>query len=341
FWGLIFVKKYPVILSILLFSFIQSVWANMSPQARIINGNTTTEAQIPWQVALITSPLDPYQSYICSGSLVADRWVMTAAHCIEQLEKQNSDYYILIGAQNLQSIQLGQIIKVKKGHIHEKYNNRIYDNDLALLELESAVDFIKCGKNCQTIDIINPTLEKQNALIASMTQIAGWGVLEDCDNSQSLVCQQYAGQMMRNPALYPTTLRYTTVKLANCLSSSSLYSAQQITQNMLCAESPMQDSLTDACYGDSGAGLTINNLEKPYLLGVASWGIGCAKVGYPGVYTRVANYSDWLNAYLHPSTVPEQKSSQTSQSGGGSVSVFMILFLVMLAIVRWRFIKSA
>lgn len=325
----------------ILWSIAQISFAQISPQPRIINGNIASEAQIPWQVALVTNPLDAYQSYICSGSLVADRWVVTAAHCIEPLEKQNSDYYILIGAQNLQSIQLGQIIKVKKGHIHEKYNNRIYDNDLALLELESAVDFIKCGKNCQTIDIINPTLEKQNALIASMTQIAGWGVLEDCDNSQSLVCQHYAGQMMRNPALYPTTLRYTTLKLANCLSSSSLYSAQQITQNMLCAESPMQDSLTDTCYGDSGAGLTINNLEKPYLLGIASWGVGCAKVGYPGVYTRVTNYSDWINNYLHPSTIPEQKTSQTNQSGGGSVGIFMILLFVILAITRGRFIKSA
>ncbi len=325
----------------ILWSIAQISFAQISPQPRIINGNIVSEAQIPWQVALITSPLDPYQSYICSGSLVADRWVVTAAHCIEPLEKQNSDYYILIGAQNLQSIQLGQIIKVKKGHIHEKYNNRIYDNDLALLELESAVDFIRCGKNCQTIDIINPTLEKQNALIASMTQIAGWGVLEDCDNSQSLVCQHYAGQMMRNPALYPTTLRYTTLKLANCLSSSSLYSAQQITQNMLCAESPMQDTLTDACYGDSGAGLTINNLEKPYLLGIASWGVGCAKVSYPGVYTRVTNYSDWVNNYLHPSTIPEQKTIQTNQSGGGSVGIFMILLFVILAITRGRSIKSA
>lgn len=325
----------------ILWSIAQISFAQISPQPRIINGNIASEAQMPWQVALVTNPLDAYQSYVCSGSLIADRWVVTAAHCAEQLKKLDKDYYVLVGTNNLQDSQQGQIIKVKQAYIHEQYNNRIYNNDLALLELERAVDFIKCGKNCQTIDIINPTLEKQNALIASMTQIAGWGVLEDCDNSQSLVCQQYAGQMMRNPALYPTTLRYTTVKLANCLSSSSLYSAQQITQNMLCAESPMQDSLTDACYGDSGAGLTINNLEKPYLLGVASWGIGCAKVGYPGVYTRVANYSDWLNAYLHPSTVPEQKSSQTSQSGGGSVSVFMILFLVMLAIVRWRFIKSA
>lgn len=334
-------KKYSLIFSLLLISFTQFVWANTAPQARIINGNTTKEAQIPWQVALIASPLDPYQSYFCSGSLVADRWVVTAAHCIEQFEKQNRDYYVLVGAQNLQSIQLGQIVKVKKGHIHEKYNNRIYDNDIALLELEGAVDFIKCDKNCQTIDIINPVMEQNNALMNNMLQIAGWGVLEDCSSSTSQTCQEYSGKMIRNPVLYPITLRYTTLKLANCLSSSSLYSAQQITQNMLCAESPMQDSLTDACYGDSGAGLTINNLEKPYLLGIASWGVGCAKVGYPGVYTRVANYSDWINNYLHPSTIPEQKTSQTNQSGGGSVGIFMILLLVILAITRGRFIKSA
>jgi hypothetical protein len=77
----------------------------------------------------------------------------------------------------------------------------------------------------------------------NMLQIAGWGVLEDCSSSTSQTCQEYSGKMIRNPVLYPTTLRYTTVKLANCLSSSSLYSAQQITQNMLCAESPMKTVL--------------------------------------------------------------------------------------------------
>ena len=325
----------------ILWSIAQISFAQISPQPRIINGNIASEAQIPWQVALVTNPLDAYQSYVCSGSLIADRWVLTAAHCAEQLKNLNKDYYVLVGANNLQDNQQGQIIKVKQAYIHEQYNNRIYDNDLALLELVQTVDFIKCGTHCQTIDLINPVIEKQNAPILSPVQIAGWGVLEDCDNSQSLVCQHYAGQMMRNPALYPTTLRYTTLKLANCLSSSSLYSAQQITQNMLCAESPMQDSLTDTCYGDSGAGLTINNLEKQYLLGIASWGAGCAKVGYPGVYTRVTNYSDWINNYLHPSTIPEQKTSQTNQSGGGSVGIFMILLFVILAITRGRFIKSA
>ena len=221
--------------------------AQINPQPRIINGNIASESQMPWQVALVTNPLDAYQSYVCSGSLIADRWVLTAAHCAEQLKNLNKDYYVLVGANNLQDNQQGQIIKVKQAYIHEQYNNRIYDNDLALLELVQTVDFIKCGTHCQTIDLINPVIEKQNAPIFSPVQIAGWGVLEDCENSQSEICQQYSGKMIRNPQLYPTTLRYTTLKLANCLSSSSLYSAQQITQNMLCAESPMQDTLTDAC----------------------------------------------------------------------------------------------
>ena len=266
--------------------------------------------------------------------------MITAAHCIEQFEKQNRDYYVLVGAQNLQSIQLGQIVKVKKGHIHEKYNNRIYDNDIALLELEGAVDFIKCDKNCQTINIINPIMEQKNVLMNDMLQIAGWGVLEDCENSQSEICQQYSGKMIRNPQLYPTTLRYTTLKLTHCLSSSSLYQAEQITTNMLCAESPVQNQPADTCFGDSGAGLTIqNSLDKPYLLGIASWGVGCAKSGYPGVYTRVANYNNWINRYIHPKTASKQ-NTVPSHTSGGSVGIVMLLMLLGLGFIRWRTIKD-
>lgn len=332
-------KKF-FILSALYCIFVQSTWANISPQPRIINGNIASEAQMPWQVALVTNPLDAYQSYICSGSLIADRWVVTAAHCAEQLKKLDKNYYVLVGTNNLQDSQQGQIIKVKQAYIHEQYNNRIYDNDLALLKLQQPVDFIKCGKNCQTIDLINSIIEKQNAPIASPVQIAGWGVLEDCENSQSEICQQYSEKMIRNPQLYPTTLRYTTLKLTHCLSSSSLYQAEQITTNMLCAESPVQTQPADTCFGDSGAGLTIQNgLDKPYLLGIASWGVGCAKSGYPGVYTRVANYNNWINGYIHPQTASEQ-NTVPSRTSGGSVGIVMLLMLLGLGFIRWRTIKD-
>ncbi|WP_155757119.1 S1 family serine peptidase [Acinetobacter modestus] len=328
-------KKYFIMLSALFCIFIQNIWANISPQPRIINGDTASEAQMPWQVALVTNPLDAYQSYVCSGSLIADRWVVTAAHCAEQLKKLNKDYYVLVGTNNLQDNQQAQIIKVKQSYIHEQYNNRIYDNDLALLELERAVDFIKCGINCQTIDLINPVIEKQNAPITTLVKVAGWGVLEDCENSQSGICQQYSGKMIRNPQLYPTTLRYTTLKLTHCLSSSSLYQVKQITENMLCAESPVQYQPRDTCLGDSGAGLTIeNDFNRPYLLGIASWGVGCAKSGYPGVYTRVANYNSWINRYIHPETASEQNAISSSTSGG-SVSIFVLLMLLGLSVIRW------
>ena len=323
----------------ILWSITQISSAQINPQPRIINGNTASEVQMPWQVALVTNPLDAYQSYVCSGSLIADRWVVTAAHCAEQLKKLNKDYYVLVGTNNLQDSQQGQVIKVKQAYTHEQYNNRNYDNDLALLELVQTVDFIKCGTHCQTIDLINPTIEKQTAPISSPVQIAGWGVLEDCEENQSEICQQYSGKMLQYPELYPTTLRYTTLKLTNCLSSSSLYKSEQITNNMLCAESPVQENPTDTCFGDSGAGLTTQGLEKPYLLGIASWGIGCTKSGYPGVYTRVANYNDWINGYIHPKTASEQNTIP-HRTSGGSVSVFMLLMLLGLGCMRWNFIKK-
>lgn len=130
--------------------------------------------------------------------------------------------------------------------------------------------------------------------------------MEDCENNPPDICQQYSGQIIRNSQLYPTTLRYTTLKLSHCLSSQSAYKQEQITENMFCAEMPTQENPTDTCFGDSGAGLTIQNgLEKPYLLGIASWGVGCAKQGYAGVYTRVANYTDWIDSYISPPKVVE------------------------------------
>lgn len=196
----------------LLFGFMQIGWADITPQPRIINGNIALNTQIPWQVALITQPLDPYQSYTCSGSLIADRWIVTAAHCIQELKQKNKDAYVLVGTHHLQDTQHGQIIKAKQDYIHEQYNDQTYDNDIALIELVEPVNFSQCGKSCQTIDAIYPEIEKQYAPISSFVQIAGWGIIEDCENSHSLICQQYSGQMIRNPELYPTILRYTTLK---------------------------------------------------------------------------------------------------------------------------------
>ena len=68
------------------------------------------------------------------------------------------------------------------------------------------------------------------------------------------------------------------------------YTGYTISDNMLCAGEKGKDS----CQGDSGGPLVAYNNGSPVLVGVVSWGIGCAFEGYPGVYAKVSNYLDWI-----------------------------------------------
>lgn len=62
----------------------------------------------------------------------------------------------------------------------------------------------------------------------------------------------------------------------------------EVTETMICAGEKGKDS----CQGDSGGPLASNGT----LVGIVSWGLGCAREGYPGVYTNVAYFKDWLAA---------------------------------------------
>lgn len=74
----------------------------------------------------------------------------------------------------------------------------------------------------------------------------------------------------------------------------SKYGSDRITDNMLCAG--VEKGGLDACQGDSGGPLLVKNadLNTFHLAGVVSWGEGCAREGYPGIYTRVSQYVQWI-----------------------------------------------
>ena len=63
---------------------------------------------------------------------------------------------------------------------------------------------------------------------------------------------------------------------------------------MFCAAAPN----TDSCQGDSGGPVVLSDdYGTSSLAGVVSWGYGCAQAAYPGVYTRVSNYTDWIKSH--------------------------------------------
>ncbi|MCP5175388.1 MAG: trypsin-like serine protease, partial [Moraxellaceae bacterium] len=108
-------------------------------------------------------------------------------------------------------------------------------------------------------------------------------------------------------ALYPSKLQKAALKIEHCLAQGSLHNPQQITLSMMCANAIDAQTSSDTCEGDSGSGLIIyNNFFEPVLLGITSWGNGCAQQGYAGVYTRLAMFDDWLKSIIYPEPIPKE-----------------------------------
>ncbi|NWH42501.1 ACRO protein, partial [Chloropsis hardwickii] len=155
-----------------------------------------------------------------------------------------------------------QVRKIKMLVRHENYQRSDISNDIALLELNEPVE---CSHYIQLACVADPTVkvsELQNCWIA------GWGSTTEGDEDTSDHLQEAKVQLI-------------DVQLCN---SSHWYAGEIHTHN-LCAG--YSQGTIDTCQGDSGGPLMCqdNNAEYWWVVGVTSWGRGCARAKLPGVYT--------------------------------------------------------
>ncbi|GAB4201103.1 MAG: hypothetical protein OHK0022_22820 [Roseiflexaceae bacterium] len=236
--------------------------APTGPTPQIVGGTVATPGAWPWQARISRSGTT---GIYCGGSLINTQWVLTAAHCAQG---SLSGYTVVLGDHN-RTISEGteQIRSVSQIIIHPSYNPSTYNNDIALFRLSSPVTL---NSRVQLV-----TLERNNSALGAgvSTTVTGWGTTSSGGSTSS-------------------TLRQVTVPIVSnttCNSSSSY--AGDVTSNMLCAGSAGKDS----CQGDSGGPLVVAATNRQG--GIVSWGIGCALANYPGVYTRVPNYINWILQY--------------------------------------------
>ena len=202
--------------------------------------------------------------HFCGGSLVREDWVVTAAHCVQGDSPGNIQ--VKIGLHNVNGTTGAITRNVDQIIVHPQYSSNSLNNDYALLHLSSPVT------NFEPIKLVTSDNHGNEPVISTTM---GWGAIYSGGPSSSVLLE-------------------VDVPIDN---SCGNYSNSDITNNMVCAGDG--NGGEDSCQGDSGGPLIMTNSDGEYeLIGIVSWGYGCAEAQYPGVYSRIYPRLSWFFGYI-------------------------------------------
>lgn len=233
---------------------------SMAVEQRIIGGTDATSGTYPWMVSLQSKD----GSHFCGASLLDKQWVLTAAHCVERESAEGMQ--VVVADYNTQQADDGEVkANVEAIYIHQQYGD---DHDIAVLKLATEVD--KTLVNAASNTFIDALA------VSTPLTVIGWGNTSTTGES------------------FPEILQQVEVPLFDHQTCTTAYAGvgQTVTNNMICAG--LAAGGKDSCQGDSGGPLVVESAGSWVQVGVVSFGEGCAQANFPGVYTRVGNYIDWI-----------------------------------------------
>uniref|UniRef100_G3QLN3 Peptidase S1 domain-containing protein n=1 Tax=Gorilla gorilla gorilla TaxID=9595 RepID=G3QLN3_GORGO len=232
---------------------------------RIVGGSAAGRGEWPWQVSLWLRR----REHRCGAVLVAERWLLSAAHCFD-VYGDPKQWAAFLGTPFLSGAE-GQLERVARIYKHPFYNLYTLDYDVALLELAGPV---RRSRLVRPICLPEPAPRPPDG---TRCVITGWGSVRE------------GGSMARQ-------LQKAAVRLLSEQTCRRFYPVQ-ISSRMLCAGFPQGG--VDSCSGDAGGPLACREPSGRWVLtGVTSWGYGCGRPHFPGVYTRVAAVRGWIGQHI-------------------------------------------
>ncbi|MCC3763967.1 serine protease [Glycomyces sp. TRM65418] len=233
-------------------------------EAMIIGGQPAEEGRFPWLVGVGWSGAgSAYERQFCGGSVITETVVLTAAHCVEGTSDPD-ELVVFSGSVDLDSADLVETAVVDL-HLAHDYNEPVtFANDWALLLLDEPVDV-------EPIDVGTEPTE------FDAVTTAGWG---------------YTGEV------FPAVARWVEVPFIDDETCEAAYPGEVDAQTMLCA-GDLEHGGIDSCQGDSGGPAMAPDEDGDLILvGIVSWGYGCAEPGNPGVYAEVADFNSAIDDVL-------------------------------------------
>ncbi|XP_057195569.1 trypsin-like isoform X4 [Triplophysa rosa] len=225
---------------------------------KIIGGYECPAHSQPWQAYLT---YDDGQRW-CGASLINEYWLVSAAHCYIPPPR----LAVHMGEHNIFSNEgTEQRFYAEKVIAHPNYNANTYDNDIMLIKLNQPAVFNGYVKAIPLATSCSYTGEQ--------CLVSGWG------------------NQINTGVDYASVLQCLNLPVLSRQQCQSIYGSK-FTTNMLCAG--FLEGGKDSCQGDSGGPFVCSGK----LQGVVSWGYGCAQPNYPGVYTEVCRYIDWINSTM-------------------------------------------
>jgi secreted trypsin-like serine protease len=225
----------------------------------------------PWQILLLNRGRPG-----CGGTLISNRWVVTAAHCISSTSA--STYSVVLGELDRNSPE-GTELKVgmSKVVVHPGWDRRNMNNDIALLKLSRSVQFT---------NYIQPAcLPSGDAQIGSrQCYITGWGKI------------RHPGRMHT----YLQQAAMTPVTQAVCDRANYRAIGIRVTRNMVCGGYGSRSRIS-GCHGDSGGPFVCQSGGRWYLAGAVSHGSGTCSTSRNSytVFANVSLYNSWIKRYIN------------------------------------------
>ncbi|XP_051558038.1 coagulation factor VII isoform X1 [Myxocyprinus asiaticus] len=234
------------------------------PRSRIVGGEECPKGHCPWQVLLKYS-----EKGFCGGVIYKPTWIITAAHCLENLRVE---FLKIVAGEHDIEVEEGteQIIQVDQMIMHPRYVSKTAENDIALLRLRSPIIY-----SSYAVPVCLPQRDMAINVLWTISKhtVSGWGKRSE-DGPTSRLLRR---------------LIVPRIRTQECIEKSKV----SITSNMFCAG--YIEGKQDSCQGDSGGPLVTHYRDTTFLLGIVSWGRGCARPGTYGIYTRVSNYLQWIH----------------------------------------------